>query len=244
MLRFLFVLLTFAFLPLSANAISTASIISTNCSGNLTTSLLDGASFACAGNLTLDGGFVTSDSLINISADGDLFVDNLTLTAPNITFSNSTGLLTIGSSVVINTSTAVVQSKPESTLTWNKLNIANGSGAVLSIGAGGDLKVGTGIGYVLTANNIPVVGGSIFLNSDATATTTNVVTSAGTGLLPKNFVMISDAINKEKLSLKDKSFLDSYFIKNAKDYTTYVSTSTSRGRDNPFAPYDFTRSSR
>ena len=169
MLRFLFALLTFALLPLSANAISTASIISTNCSGNLTTSLLDGASFACAGNLTLDGGFVTSDSLINISADGDLFVDNLTLTAPNITFSNTAGLLTIGSSVVINTSTAVVQSKPESTLTWNKLNIANGSGAVLSIGAGGDLKVGTGIGYVLTGNNIPVVGGSIFLNSDSGA---------------------------------------------------------------------------
>ena len=82
----------------------------------------------------------------------------------------------------------------------------------------------------------------IFLNSDASATTTTP--DAGTGLLPKNLLIVSDALNKEKLSLKDKSFLDSYFIKHAKDFTTVAPTSTTRGRDNPFAPYDFTRSSR
>lgn len=82
----------------------------------------------------------------------------------------------------------------------------------------------------------------VFLKSDAGVTTTSP--STGTSLLPKNFVMISNALNKDKLSLKDKSFLDSYFIKHAKDFTTVAPTSTVRGRENPFAPYDFTRSSR
>lgn len=56
--------------------------------------------------------------------------------------------------------------------------------------------------------------------------------------------MISDALNRDNLSLKDKSFLDTYFTKHAKDFTTVAPSSTSRGRDNPFAPYDSSRSSR
>ena len=80
----------------------------------------------------------------------------------------------------------------------------------------------------------------IFLKSEATATTTNVQVDSAKKLLPKNFIFLSEAINKDKISLKDKGFLDSYFVKNAKDYTTSVPTSTSRGRYNPFAPYDFT----
>lgn len=161
MLRKLYAVCFLFFLPISANALSTSSIGNTNCSGSLTTSLLNGASFACAGNLTLDGGFITSDSLINISADGDLFVDNLTLTAPTVTFTNLSGTLTIGSAVVVNTSGAIIQGSQDSILNWSKFNIPQGSGgAVLVIGDGGDLKVGAGSGYVLNpGNNTPVVGG-------------------------------------------------------------------------------------
>jgi hypothetical protein len=119
MSRLLCALCLLAFLPITANATSTASITSTNCSGSLTTSLLDGASFACAGNLTLDGGFVTSDSLINISADGDLFVNNLVFTSPNVTFTALSGTIEIGSGFVVNANSAI--------LTASIINIALGA---------------------------------------------------------------------------------------------------------------------
>ena len=208
MLRFLCAILTFAFLPLSANATSTASITSTNCSGNLTTSLLDGASFACAGNLTLDGGFVTSDSLINISADGDLFLDNLALTAPNVTFSNLSGMLAIGSGVVINISTAILQNSPQSIVSWSNLNTAQGdivnfrqgsgtktvlnkvidlvnvpTGSV-SISDGGNLSLSNSNGVInLTGSNTPVVGGKLVVGSVGSGviltTTGSVVNNSG-----------------------------------------------------------------
>lgn len=177
MSRLLCALCLIAFLPIVANAASTSSITNTSCSGSLTTSLLDDASFACAGNLTLDGGFITSDSLINISADGDLFLDNLTFTAPNVTFSVLTGTLTIGSSIIVNSTTAIIQNTTKAIVTWNELNIPQGSGAVLTIGDGKDLKVSPGSGYVLNlGSNTPVVGGTLIIGSGVGAlVTTGVV---------------------------------------------------------------------
>ncbi len=190
MSRLLCALCLLAFLPISANAISTASIANTNCSGELTASTLDGASFACTGNLTLDGGFITSDSLINISASGDLFLDNLTLTAPDVTFSNLSGMLAIGSGVVINTSAAIVQNTQNSIVSWSEFNIAQGdvvnfnqgggSKTVLdkvvgaseipagnvSLGDGGSLSLGNSSGIVYSeGNNTPVVGGTLSIGS-------------------------------------------------------------------------------
>ena len=176
MSRLLCTLCLMAFLPIVANATSTSSITNTSCSGSLTTSLLDGASFACAGNLTLDGGFITSDSLINISADGDLFLDNLTFTAPNVTFSVLTGALIIGSGIIVNTSTAIIQNTTKAVVTWNELNIPQGSGAVLTIGDGKDLKVSPGSGYVLNlGSNTPVVGGTLIIGSGSSALITTGV---------------------------------------------------------------------
>lgn len=189
MLRKLYVLCILVFLPISANALSTSNIANTNCSGELTASTLDGASFVCAGNLTLDGGFITSDSLINISASGDLFLDNLTFTAPNITISVLTGMLSIGNntilrgdSIAINGSgssapTAIVQGSRDSILTWSKFNIPQGGGgAILTVGDGGDLKVGAGSGYVLNpGSNIPVVGGTLTIVGPGDLTTTGSI---------------------------------------------------------------------
>lgn len=176
MSRLLCTLCLMAFLPIVANATSTSSITNTSCSGSLTTSLLDGASFACAGNLTLDGGFITSDSLINISADGDLFLDNLTFTAPKVTFSVLTGALTIGSGIIVNTTTAIIQNTTKAVVTWNELNIPQGSGAVLTIGDGKDLKVSPGSGYVLNlGSNTPVVGGTLIIGSGSSALITTGV---------------------------------------------------------------------
>ena len=177
MSRLLCVFCLIAFLPIVANAASTSSITNTSCSGSLTTSLQEGASFACAGNLTLDGGFITSDSLINISADGDLFLDNLTFTAPNVTFSVLTGALTIGNGIIVNTTTTIIQNTTKAVVTWNELNMPQGSGAVLTIGDGKDLKVSPGSGYVLNlGSNTPVVGGTLIIGSGVGAlVTTGVV---------------------------------------------------------------------
>lgn len=84
----------------------------------------------------------------------------------------------------------------------------------------------------------------VFLSGESGVTTTNVNAASATKLLPRNLILLSDTINKDKVSLKDKSFMESYFIKNAIDYTTFAPTSTSRGRYNPFLPYDSTGSSR
>lgn len=155
MLRFLCVLLTFAFLPLSANAISTASIVITSCSGDLTTSLLDNASFACSGNFTLDGGFVTSDSLINISADGELFLDNLTFTAPNITFSALSGMA-IGKGVVFNSGSITLVSSGGAVNVLGTVNVPAVGNIVLNqdpyfvINPGGNINLGSGAPITVT----------------------------------------------------------------------------------------------
>lgn len=185
MLRILCVLLTLAFLPISANAISTSSITNTNCSGNLTTSLLGGVSFVCAGNLTLDGGLVTSDLLINISADGDLFLDNLTFTAPNVSFSVLSGMMTLNSSVVLNSNSIILTGdvKVNQGVLFN-VNAGNGAdyslstivplnaGGTIFTGAGGDLYFGVGSGYnLIPRTNLPVVGGTLVLGSGGIFTT-------------------------------------------------------------------------
>jgi len=188
MSRFLCALYLMVFLPIAANAASTSSIANTNCSGSLTSSLLNGASFACAGNLTLDGGFVTSDSLINISATGDLFLDNLTFTAPNVTFSVLSGMMTIGSGVVINSNSIILAGDTGITVAQGALiNILPGSnnnvgagtgfplggggltlsaGGALSSGAGGGLNLGAGSGGILgLGGNLPVAGGTLVVGS-------------------------------------------------------------------------------
>lgn len=147
-----------------ATSISSSNIVNSNCSGILTSSLLDGASFACAGNFTLDGGSITSDSVINISADGDLFLDNLTFTAPNISVSGLTGV-TMGSNVVLNASSAITVASGKSSVPtviiqaptlpivkWSYLDILQGGGgAVVTIGDGGDM--GAGSGYILESGS-------------------------------------------------------------------------------------------
>ena len=192
MSRFLCILCFLTLFPFAASAtsISSSSILNTSCSGTLTSSLLDGASFACAGNFTLDGGSITSDSVINISADGDLFLDNLTLTAPNISVSGLTGV-TMGNNVVLNASSAIaiasgktsvptviIQTPTQPIVKWSYLDILqDGRGVVVTIG--GDVNMGAGSGYVLKpSSNIPVVGGALMIGSGGIITTG----SAGTEL--------------------------------------------------------------
>ncbi|MES1988007.1 MAG: PEP-CTERM sorting domain-containing protein [Pseudomonadota bacterium] len=129
-----------------------------------------------------------SDSVINISADGDLFLDNLTFTAPNISVSGLTGV-TMGNNVVLNASSAIIIASGKTSVPtviiqtptlpivkWSYLDILQGGGgAVLTIGDGG--SIGAGSGYILNAgNNIPVVGGTLIIGSGGIFTTNSVGT--------------------------------------------------------------------
>ena len=165
--RLLYALCLAAIFPISAHATTVASIINTSCSGSLTSSLVDGASFSCAGNLTLDGGFITSDSLINISADGDLFVDNLTFTAPNVTFSVLNGMLTMGSAAVVNTSMAILQSNPNTILNWSGFNIGQGATVNLNLGQPSKATLNSILGINQTLSGVLTLssGGSISLDN-------------------------------------------------------------------------------
>ena len=178
MTRLLFALCLAITLPISAQASSTSSVINSSCSGTLTSSLVDGASFACAGNLTLDGGFITSDSLINIFADGDLFLDNLTLTAPKVTLSVLTGVLTLGSNVMINEGSSLIvvggSASPSTIKQASKAEIVSWSD--FNIGADVAVNFNSGGGSAAVLNRIG--GGSLTLISGNVATSG----SSGSGL--------------------------------------------------------------
>lgn len=90
-----------AALPVAAHANAAINLASTSCSGALSISSLTGASLSCAGNLTLNGGWIDSDDNIFIRAEGDLLLENLNLKAPEISFSTIQGGIQIASTVNI-----------------------------------------------------------------------------------------------------------------------------------------------
>lgn len=178
MTRLLSALCLAVMLPISAQATTTSSIINTSCSGNLTISLLDSASFACVGNLTLDDGIITSDSLINISADGDLFLDNLTLTAPNVTLSVLAGLVRMGSNVMINGASSLIvtdgSTSPVTIKQNSKAEIVSGN----DFNIGKESSVNFNVGGASAAVLNRISGGTLTLISGNVATTG----SSGNGL--------------------------------------------------------------
>lgn len=90
-----------AAMPLAAQANTVINLASTTCSGTLSISSLAGASLSCAGNLSLNGGWINSDASILIRAEGDLLLENLNLNAPEISISTITGNLQMTSTVNI-----------------------------------------------------------------------------------------------------------------------------------------------
>ncbi len=57
------------------------------------------------------------------------------------------------------------------------------------------------------------------------------------GEVSPSFIVFLQAMNSEKLSLKDQSFIDSYLVRNSHDYTQIINPSLSRGRLDPFSTY-------
>ena len=77
-----------ACMPLASYASAQISLANTNCSGDMTLLSGSGISLSCKGNLSLDGGWLKSDSQISLFASGDLILNNLSLYAPEISLSN------------------------------------------------------------------------------------------------------------------------------------------------------------
>lgn len=141
-------------LPLASHASAEISLASTSCSGDMSLSAGSGISLACTGNLSLDGGWLKSDSLISVFAGGDLTLNNLSLYAQEISLSNLTGNLTIGSNVLFDiTHTAVLTSgatpldiwSPRPVIAWQSFNI--GSSVVFNMGAASSSVINRITGY-------------------------------------------------------------------------------------------------
>lgn len=103
MLRLTTLISLIATMPLVVHANTVINLANTSCSGSLSISSLSGASLSCDGNLSLNGGFIDSGSSIFISAEGDLFLENLSLNAPEISISAISGNLQMASTVNIQT---------------------------------------------------------------------------------------------------------------------------------------------
>lgn len=103
MLRLTTLISLIATMPLVVHANTVINLANTSCSGSLSISSLSGASLSCDGNLSLNGGFIDSGSSIFISAEGDLFLENLSLNAPEISISTISGNLQMASTVNIQT---------------------------------------------------------------------------------------------------------------------------------------------
>jgi len=145
-----------ACLPLASHASAEISLASTSCSGDLSLSAGSGISLACTGNLSLDGGWLKSDSLISLFAGGDLTLNNLSLYAQEISLSNLTGNLTIGSNVLFDiTHTAVLTSgatpldiwSPRPVIAWQAFNIGLNSSVVFNMGTASSSVINRITGY-------------------------------------------------------------------------------------------------
>jgi PEP-CTERM motif len=106
MFRLLFILIALTLNPV-AHATSNASFASMSCSGTLTSSLVSDASYICAGNLSVIGGSIISDSKVLLKSDGMLFLDNISLNAPFIELLALNGGVTFGSNVILSASSSL-----------------------------------------------------------------------------------------------------------------------------------------
>lgn len=102
MLRLATMLSLMAAMPVAVHANTVINLDSSDCSGTMSISSRSGASLRCNGNLTLNGGWINTDSSIFIQAAGDLLLENLTLNAQEISLSTLQGGIQIANTVNIN----------------------------------------------------------------------------------------------------------------------------------------------
>lgn len=157
-----------ACMPLASHASAQISLASTNCSGDMALSSGSGISLSCTGNLSLDGGWLKSDSTISLFAGGDLTLNNLSLYAPEISLSNLTGNLSIGSNVLLDATHTIALSSgvvpidiwaPRPVIAWASFNIGLSSSVNFNMGAASASVINRVLGYS------PELGGSLVLST-------------------------------------------------------------------------------
>lgn len=145
-----------ACMPLASHASAQMSLANTNCSGDMALSSVSGISLSCTGNLSLDGGWLKSDDQISLFAGGDLTLNNLSLYAPEISLSNLTGSLTIGSKVLLDTTRTLVLTSsatsldiwsPRPVIAWQSFNIGLSSSVNFNLGAASASAINRVLGY-------------------------------------------------------------------------------------------------
>lgn len=153
-------------LPVSANANTQFSIANTDCSGDMSISVLTGVSLICAGSLTLEHGFINADTAISLYADHDLHLDHISLHAPEIIISLLSGSLTIGNNVNFSVIAReplgtgllpVQQPVPRPVIAWNSFDIGLNPGGVIFVGGNANTSV---------INRL--IGGNVELNAGST----------------------------------------------------------------------------
>lgn len=163
-------------LPVSANANTQFSIANTDCSGDMSISVLTGVSLICAGSLTLEHGFINADTAITLYADHDLHLDHISLHAPEIIISLLSGSLTIGNNVNFSVIAReplgtgllpVQQPVPRPVIAWNSFDIGLNPGGVIFVGGNANTSV---------INRL--IGGNVELNAGSTILSGQPVNSA------------------------------------------------------------------
>lgn len=156
MLRQLILYCLLVCLPLASHASAQISLANTNCSGDLSLSSVNTVSLSCTGNLSLDGGLLKSDSQISLFAGGDLTLNNLSLYAPEITLSNLTGSLSIGSNVLLDATHRIALSSgavpidiwaPRPVIAWTSFNIGSSSSVNFNMGSASASVINRVLGY-------------------------------------------------------------------------------------------------
>ena len=60
-------------------------------------------------------------------------------------------------------------------------------------------------------------------------------------LLGQNFVLFLKAVNQDRLSFREVSFMDSDLVRQLRDYSETIGVNETRGRVDPFVPYASSR---
>lgn len=71
--------------------------------------------------------------------------------------------------------------------------------------------------------------------------TTTVDSQVNEQLLGQNFVMFLKVVNQDRISFRDVGFLDSSLVQQLRDFSEVIGINESRGRADPFSPYDSSR---
>ena len=150
-------LLGVLFFPIVAHSAAFSNIGTTSCSSSLSLSVFEEASFLCAGNLSLIGGSITSDSRVVIRANGTLSIDNVSITAPRIDLSSQEGTLYVSGG----TSLGFASLSLESRAGIIHVLPSTGMGGVVQIAEGGDISLSNG--FLIPRPLVAIDGGRLSL---------------------------------------------------------------------------------